>query len=365
MNLDFDIPVKIRSGKNSLASLGAIIGDKYKNILIVTDTNIVNDTGIIPMINEQLDNEGILYDRIEENPSFKTIDQGGQFAKNNNIDLIIGIGGGSSLDAAKGIAVMGFNSGMISDYVYREKQITKILPLICIPTTSGTGSEVTPFAVFTDPDNKTKSALVSDLIFPTHAIIDPALTYTMPVSVIINTGLDALSHCIEAFLSEIATTRTRQLALNAIKIIVDNLENASGRDHKSMDQMAYASMLGGIVITQASTILPHIMGYPLTVLHQIPHGRASIIMIPAFLDYLERSSDSQSKLDQLTVLFKNKKGIRGFLSNLGVSTCLSDYGINREELEDYVQHVITKDDIKITPTKITTETILKLYLLNI
>ena len=221
---------------------------------------------------------------------------------------------------------------------------------------------MTPYAVFTDKENETKVGFAHHGIFPKVALLDPELTYSMPRDVIINTGLDALSHAIEAYLSLDSFEMNDQIALQCIKQVSENLMMAALKESAAMDNMAYASMLGGIAISHASTILPHIMGYPLTVYHNVPHGRACIILLPAFLEYLADNDATKRKLHQINQIFEPYKGLRGFLAGLTVSTKLSSYGVTEDEIPNFVEKTIVKGDIKITPGNIDREVIKQLYI---
>jgi len=274
---------------------------------------------------------------------------------------VVGVGGGSAMDAAKGIAIEATNPESIQHYLSGNPLAYNPLPVVCIPTTSGTGSEVTPFAVFNDPDNQNKIGYTNDSIFPKSSIIDPELTFSMPEHVIINTGLDSLSHAIEAYLSAECFDLVEQLAFHSIDLVLDNLEKASQKDHSAMEEMAYSATISGMAIAHASTILPHIMGYPLTVYHGIPHGRASSIMLPAFLDYMRKNSNVIEKVKILEEKFRKTGGIRKFFENLGVSTKLADYGVKEFELKTFTRKTIVKSDVSITPAKITEDVIYNLY----
>ena len=362
-NFIFNIPTKIIYGKEKIRDLNEEIPANFKNILLVTDEVIFEKTDIIEKTRSILKHRNILiYKNVEENPSITTINEGGIIARDNQIDMVIGIGGGSSMDAAKGIAIMATNQGCISDYIQGMTFRNNPLPIVCIPTSSGTGSEVTPFAVFIDPGQVAKVAIAHSKIFPFLSIIDPELTYSMPPAVIVNTGLDALSHSIEAYLSTESYDLIDQISLRSIEIVIDNIEKAVKKDTIAMDNMAYASTLGGMAITHASTILLHIMGYPLTVYHNIPHGKANAIILPAFMEYMRENSYVKDKVEKVLQMFEKKHGINNFINNMGVSTKLSDYGINKNEFQAFTQKVIIKSDVKITPADITEDVIYNIYL---
>ena len=343
----FHIPVKTLFGKGQISRLNQEIPSHTHKILIVTDPGLYENTGIVQQILAQLQDKDIrIFKDIEENPTLESIDQGGTMARDFKPGLVLGIGGGSAMDAAKGVA----------------NQVANPPAIACIPTTSGTGSEVTPFAVFTDPENETKLGFSKESYFPKFSIIDPELTYSMPDAVLLNTGLDSLAHAIEAYLSTESFDLNDQLALHSIKQVINNLEDAVQRKQIAMDTMAYSAMLSGMAITHASTILPHIMGYPLTVYHGVPHGRAGTLLIPPFIDYLREINTCPEKVNALDELFKKTGGIRSFLENLGVSLNLRDYGVEEGELDKYVQKTIVKGDVRITPGNIDEKVIREIYL---
>lgn len=358
----FHIPTKIIFGIGTISKLSIEIPHPTSSILIVTDQNLHQNTGIINNIKNLLsDYQVFVFDRIEENPSIESVNIGADFAKKHRVHLILGVGGGSSMDAAKGIALSVSNELHFESFLNGEIPKNKPLPIICIPTTSGTGSEVTPFAVFTDKIDESKKGYSHPSIFPLVSIIDPELTYSMPESVRINTGLDVLAHASEAYLSMESNLLNDEIALESVRLVIANLPLAVKGDQSAINLMAYASVLAGIAITHASTILPHIMGYPLTVFHQIPHGKASILTLPAFLDFLAEIGESVQKIKELKSIFNVEGGLSGFLKTLGISSKLSDYGVIESEFDKFVEKTIYKGDIKITPGNINRNVIRKLY----
>jgi len=362
MNFNFNLPTKIIFGCGTIQKLNQLIEKDIKNILIVTDKNVFNESNVQNAVLTVLKDFRIeIFDDVKENPSLSIIKSGVKIAKKNNSQLILGIGGGSPMDAAKGIAAFVTNKGDIYDYVYGKELSKDPLPIACIPTTSGTGSEVTPYAIFTDVEKDRKICLSSQKIFPKYAIIDPTLTYSMPRHIRINTGADTLTHAIEAYLSKHAFPLNDLLALQSIKIVLENLNLASQKDKEAMNKMAYASMLSGITITHASTILLHIMAYPLTVFHNIPHGKANAILLPTFIEYMKRKSNIPKKVQTIDSMFEIFGGVNKYINGLDISTELSSYGINMDEFEKFAQEVIVKDDIKITPTEITIQDIIDIY----
>lgn len=265
------------------------------------------------------------------------------------------------MDAAKGCAVLAVNSGDMRDYMKGKTMENDPLPVVCIPTSSGTGSEVTPYAVFTDPADQSKGGFGHPGIFPRFSIIDPDLTFSMPESVVINTGLDALTHSIEAYLSTEAFELNDALALHSIEVILKDLPAASRKDKEAMSRMAYASMVAGIAITHAGTILLHIMAYPLTVFHNMAHGKANAVLLPAFMEFMKEKSRVKEKVSRLEEIFKQVGGIKEFVNSFNISTRLADYGIKESEFDVFVKKTIIKSDIAITPAKITEADIFSIY----
>lgn len=359
---DFHLPVKVLFGEGRVRDLKDVLPTGARRILVVTDGIVAEKSGALDAISPQLsDYEVSLFDDVEENPSFVTLERGRRMAKESGSQVVIGLGGGSPMDAAKGIAVLATNSGAMQDYMGGASLLADPLPVICIPTTSGTGSETTPYAVFTDPEGKTKGGYAHPKIFPAASIVDPELTYSMPEEVVVNTGLDALTHAIESYLSLDAFPMCDIFALETVRVVLDALPAAARHDHAAMGRLAYASMLAGVAITHGGTILLHIMGYPLTVYHGIPHGRANAILLPEFMRFMGEHSSVRERVEMLDRLFDGVGGIRSFVEELGVSTKLSSYGIREEELEVFAQKVIVKGDIEITPAKLTREIIADLY----
>lgn len=361
-SFNFYFPTKIFFGCGKIANLNSVVPSNIIRILIVTDNNVANHTSILEMVQSYLGNRQIsLFKKVRENPDFCNVEDGGRIARDAGVELIIGIGGGSSMDAAKGIALLATNKLNLREYLMGQPLLNAPLPVVCIPTTSGSGSEATPYAVFTDIEGNNKIGYSNQAMFPLASIVDPELTYSMPENVIISTGLDALTHAVESYLSTDSFLISDVLALHIIKSVLANLKSASLKDRMAMEIMSYNAMLAGIVITNVGTILPHIMGYCITVYHGIAHGRASAVLLPAVLDFLRCYSTAKDKIRRLDEIFVHYGGIRNFIEDLGVSTKLSSYGVRLDELKTFAQNVIVKRDIIVTPAPVNFQDILNIY----
>jgi alcohol dehydrogenase class IV len=361
-HFSFHMPVRAVFGAGRLAELPGLVPARLQRILVVTDPGLTRHGAALSALGATLAGRTWdVFDEVEENPTFVSADKGAARARAFGAQAVIGLGGGSPLDAAKGVALLGTNDGTLGEYLRGKRQERDALPIIALPTTSGTGSEVTPYAVFTDTDAGTKGALSHPSLFPFVSIIDPVLTYSMPEALVVATGLDALTHAVEAFLSTDGFAVNDRIALEAVETVLAHLPAARRKDPSAMDAMAYASMLGGMAITHASTILPHIMGYPLTVFHRIPHGLANAVLLPEFLRYLAIHSSVPDKVAHLTGMMAPHGGLTAFIEDLGVSCRLRSYGMTQDDIARFVPRVIVKGDIKITPAPITEAVIAALY----
>jgi alcohol dehydrogenase class IV len=284
--LDFQyiMPTKIifqiEAIKN-LTSLAINLGDKP---CIITGKQSSKINGALSYLLEMYSN-AVVFDEVEENPTTDTCEKAVQICRNNKCDWVIGIGGGSPIDVAKVIAGLANNDGPCQQYFGKELFKKAPLPILAIPTTSGTGSEVTPYAVIVNRKANAKQTITDSKIFPQIALLDPTLTLTLPKKVTLSTCLDALSQSMEGMVSKKATPITDYLAVESCKliskwlpIVLDNLNDINARYW-----FLYASMLSGIVIAQTGTTLVHALGYYYTLNYQIPHGISNaLFLIPMF-----------------------------------------------------------------------------------
>lgn len=234
-----------------------------------------------------------IFDEVEANPSVSTVSRGAVIARDANADFIIGIGGGSPLDAAKAIAILAVNE--ITDEQMFAVEFTKALPVVAIPTTAGTGSEVTPYSIITYPAIKNKKSIFSPLITPLIAFVDPNYTRNLPRPITIDTAVDAYSHALEGYLAKRSNPISDLIAREVFKVIGAELKLlAMGQDprQENREALLYASTLAGLVISHTGTSIPHTLGYPLTYFKGVPHGRANGILMPAYLEFTLKNSDT-------------------------------------------------------------------------
>ncbi len=260
-----------------------------KRVLIVTDKGLVA-SGIVGKLEEILGAASVpyvLFDEVKADPNYEIIYDTARVAKENEIDTIVGIGGGSSLDIAKVTAVSVTSSGDVTELFGIDLIKKPGLKTILIPTTAGTGSEVTPIAILSDNKEKLKKGIVSSFLFPEVAILDAELTLSMPPKVTASTGMDALIHAIEAYTSIHATVITDTLAVQAIDLIYNNLRTAyaNGANLTARANMLLGSMLAGMAFANAGVTAVHAFAYPIGAEFHIPHGVANTIMLIPVMRY--------------------------------------------------------------------------------
>ncbi|MBG0972264.1 iron-containing alcohol dehydrogenase [Bacillus cereus] len=292
---EFRMPKSVLYGRNSLEKLGEQSKKLGKRAFIVTDT-IMEKLGYVEKCMQQLNKKGITvstYNKVDAEPTNIHVLEALSLCKEEKCDFIIGIGGGSCIDAAKAVAVLYTNGGEVEDYVQKDIEIeNNPLPLIAIPTTSGTGSEVTSVAVITNKKTDVKMMMKHPSFIPKVAIIDPVLTSSLPSQITAATGIDALCHAIEAYISKFSQPLTDVLALSAIESIMKYLRIAyeDGRNMEAREAMMIASLQAGIAFSNASVTLVHGMSRPVGALFHVPHGISNAILLPTVLEFTKTSA---------------------------------------------------------------------------
>jgi alcohol dehydrogenase class IV len=319
-----------------------------RKILIITDKGVVG-AGLLEKVLTPLEQAGMqayIFDQIEPNPRDHTVNKALEFAKKRECELIIGLGGGSPIDAAKAVGVLMTNPEPLQDYLRGTAVKNPPTPLIAIPTTSGTGSEVTQFSVVTDTERSFKAGMGSPLLIPKVAIVDPSLMESMPSSLAAATGMDALTHAVEAFVSMNSQPFSDALALHAIRLIGTFLRPsvANGSDREARTQMAMASTLAGVAFSNAGVGLVHAMAHPLGGRFDVPHGVANAILLPSVMRFnliarLEKFAHVAQalgeKVEGLSALDAGKKAVEAVSqlnADIGIPARLSEVNVKAEGL---------------------------------
>lgn len=351
----FVIPNHTVVGKNVLGEAAPLLKKMGNKAFIVTGRHVaVSD--MMKQLTALLDENGIgcvIFDGITGEPTDTMIENGVEMLKSSGCDFIIGIGGGSPLDSAKAIAAMAVNEGSIADY--NGKEITgEILPLAAIPTTAGTGSEATKFTVITDSEKGIKMLLKGDVLVPKLAIVDSSFTVGTPKSVTSATGLDALTHAVEAYTSRKAFSMTDTLAVSAVKRIMKYLPIAYKEPDNALarEQMSIAALEAGICINNSSVTIVHGMSRPIGALFHVPHGMSNAMLLKECLSFAvsgayekfanlgrETGVASDSDSDE-TAAEKFIDSLQNICDVCEIPT-LEQYGIDRDEYYSKISKMAT------------------------
>jgi alcohol dehydrogenase len=353
-------PTKLFFGKNSLLENGHLMKELGKRALITTGKSSSRN-GSLEDLKKVLDKNGIeykIYDEVGENPSFDMLRDARKMYENAKIDFVIGVGGGSPMDFAKAIAVLLKNPLLKVSEIYDTEKYSSMLPVVEVPTTSGTGSEVTQYSVITD-DEGNKGGFGSDFTFPTLSFVDPRYTTTMPPLLTMSTGIDALCHAIEGFVSKRSNPVSKLLAKEAVEIIKSNLEKAMNEpeSYEVREKMMYASTLAGIVIAQSGTTVNHAFGYPLTTFKGIRHGQATGLFLVETLKVMAK--EAEKEVNEILETFGGASGLEKFLENLGVYD--AKVKISEEEIEKWSQRTSKAKHLRVTPGNFDFDTVKRIY----
>ena len=353
MNYDFSfyMPVNILGGKNSLQNNKNIFLSLGKKCLIVTGETSAKKSGaldeLISVFNE-LNIEYAVFDEITENPLTKTCCDGGKVAREIGADFVVGIGGGSPLDASKAVCVYATNPHIINDDIYTAEVLNEPLPLVVIGTTSGTGSEVSGVSVLTR-ENGRKQSISGKNYYADYAIADAKYTYSVPFRTTVSTALDALAHAIESMFSPRADFLTQQFALISIKMIYPILEKLNDTKElpteEERDTLYFASLYAGFALNKGGTGFPHGMGYALTEDYNVPHGIACAVFIPQYLTEAEKANPVlfSQVLDAMNC---HKASAEKLIEDL----CDLHLSIPDDKINEYVSRWETLKNFKNSPT---------------
>ena len=363
---NFYMPTQIFFGIGSLSKVIEISG-KYKEprILVVTDEGIIN-SGLfksLTSILESINSNFLVFSEVEPNPKSVTVGKGVRIAKDFNTNLIVGFGGGSSIDTAKAIGIMLNNDGDILDYEGVNKVKNDSVDLIAIPTTAGTGSEVTASTVITDENSLFKAAIISPKVFPKYAIVDPELTITCPKGITSSTAVDALTHAIESYLSKQENGLVSEMALKAIRLINDNIETVymDGSNIEKRQNVLEAAMLAGLCFSQTRLGNVHAISQAFGGVFNIPHGFANAVLLPYVLEFnlpvaLDKYCDIAKALNVFDANLSKEENaqkvidrIKQLNANLDIPKTTKDLGVELNSIDRLVQDSMRSGNVLVNP----------------
>lgn len=365
-NYSLYVPTKVHYGRKiiekAIETIQSGTNIMSRRILIVTTGGSLYRFGHIEMLADILNKSGdvIIFDEISANPKLKDIEKGIEIARKEKVDCVIGFGGGSSLDAAKAIAVGALLENTSITEVFRGGiEPTDRLPLIAIPTTAGTGSELSKAAILNDEERGVKGGLRGEKLYPDAAIVDSAFTDSIPFKTTMETGFDVLAHAIESYVSRKSSPFTAMLseyaireAGKAIQELISDLNNKSARDI-----MSYCSMIMGINLGNVGTALPHRMQYPIGAHSHSSHGEGLAILYPAWLKYEEKYE--KDKVDKIKHLL-GISNIQELLEHMELYKGMKDVDIQFEEVERMTMEV--SGSIENDPASVEENVIRKIYI---
>lgn len=372
------LPTRNLFGEGSVQEAGDLmLSLGGKKALIVTDAYLAK-CGMAEQIQDILTTAGVesvVFGGAEPNPKDINVKDGLKVFEENHCDSIISLGGGSSHDCAKGIGIVASNGGDIRDYEGVDKSTKPMCPMIAINTTAGTASEITRFCIITDTDRHVKMAIVDWRVTPQIAINDPKLMVGMPPSLTAATGMDALTHAIEAYVSTDANPLTDAAAQMAITMITQYLPKAvaNGTYMKARDKMAYGQYLAGIAFNNASLGYVHAMAHQLGGFYNLPHGVCNAILLPhveefnlignanRFRNIAKAMGENVDGLSTMDAARKAISAIRQLSQQVGIPSCLSELGVKEEDFEIMAENAM-KDVCQLTnPRKATKEQIVGIF----
>jgi alcohol dehydrogenase class IV len=345
----FSTTPRIVMGPGSVKTIGAEVKAKgAKRVLIVTDKGVIG-AGLLKSIEESFKAAKIKYtifDKVEPDPRYEIVADCVKMAESARAQMLVGIGGGSPMDITKTAAIMLTNKGPIGAYFGINLIPNPGLPTILIPTTAGTGSEVTPIAILSDEGEKLKKGIVSPYLFPAIGILDPELTVGLPPQVTAATGMDALIHAIEAYTSINASTLTDMYCIKAIELIYKNIRIAfaKGDNMDARTAMMEGALLAGIAFANAGVTAVHAFAYPIGAEFHIPHGIANTLMLPHVIRFnvlgnLEKFAQlakpfglSTEGLDNLAIVDKVVAAIDRLADDIRVPRHLADFGVKEKDI---------------------------------
>jgi alcohol dehydrogenase class IV len=356
----------IRTLPERIKSLGA------KKAFLVTDPGVCA-AGIMDRVTAILRDASVDFavcDRVKPDSGSRLIDETTVELKSSGADVVVGIGGGSSLDTAKAVAALATNAGSALDYAGLNKVSNRPLPMIAVPTTSGTGSEVTLWSVFTDDTRAVKVAIGGVLIYPSVALCDPELTLELPAALTAATGMDALAHAIECYTNNNCQPISGALAIEAIRLIGQHLRSAvlNGRDRQSRYGMMLASTMAGIAMNPTRLGLAHALAMPLGSWDlRVPHGVVLAVTLPyvmefnylaepeRFVDVARALGESVDGLPRLLAAARAVSAVRDMARDIGIPRGLKEFGVREDHVLPVVEEAMKSGNVPANPRRTSAE----------
>ena len=370
----FQVATKVLSGAGAVAEIGPLLAAQgHKNVLVVTDRGIMN-AGLLAPVTQSLQAAGVsasVFQDVQADPEESIVDAVVAAYRDADSDSLLAVGGGSSLDVAKAAGVVVTNGGAVADYEGFDAFENDLPPLYAVPTTVGTGSEVTFAAVITLPSQQFKMSILSTRLAPRVAFLDPAMLTTLPPHVVAHSGMDALTHAVEGMTSPLSTPFTNAFNLHAIRLISENLRAAvaNSGDMEAIGNMQYAACIAGVGFAHSRLGIVHAMAHPVGAYHHLPHGLSNALLLPHCLDFNRIGCEPQlaivAREFDATLAGQSEReaalaaiaAIRDLEADIGIPASMGDAGVTDEHFDAIVKDTFRSRNVAINPRRVTEEDI--------
>lgn len=377
-SFSFTIPQNIKFRAGTLDLLPDLAKELGKSKGYIISGPHLNKIGMVAKCRKALKNAGMeseCFTETEGNPSTDTVVKATEGFKKSKADFIVAFGGGSPLDVAKAVAVLATYGGNIVDYEGADKVMGTVVPMIAIPTTAGTGSEVTAFSVITDHSRNYKLTVVSNYLLPAYVILDPDLIATVPANTAAACGIDAMVHALEAYISKAASPFSDIFAREALRLIGGSIRDyvADRSNPAACESMMVGSLFAGIAFSHARLGNVHAMSHPVSAYFDVPHGVANAILLPTVVDFNKDAADPEKYRYIYGCISKDMGAdinftpdmlateIRMLNYELGILPTLSDIGVTSDKFEQMADDAMKSGNIQCNPQFTMKNDILKLY----
>lgn len=374
---NYRMPTEIIFGRGSSFRISEALKKAGGNkAIIITDEGVWKNN-VLKNIEKSLNEnsiEYIIFNEVESDPTVQGVAKATQILKENNADVVIGVGGGSSLDTAKAVAVMGTNDGDIFDYVGFGLIKEKPLPIIAIPTTSGTGSEATFWSVLADKTKNIKASVGGWEIMPTIAILDPELTLTLPPFITASTGMDALCHAMESYVAKSTQPISEGMSIQSMKMIARSLRRAvtRGDDIEAREDMMLASLIASFAFNVTRLGLAHALAIPFGAHFHIPHGTVNAILLPWVMEYnlpaatekyieiAKIFGEDVTGLSPMNAARRSVEAIKNLNKDIGLTFGLKEWGVTEDSLQLIAEEGFKSGNVTVNPRKSTVKDLINI-----
>ena len=373
----FKVPQNIEFGVGSLKKLPEILNEsKSEHVFLISDEGLAK-LGVVKKVQDIVEADGLkctTYLGVVPNPTVDVVNESTKCYKESGATSIIALGGGSSMDVAKATGVLATYGGKITDYEGLYKVPGPIVPIIAIPTTAGTGSEVTASAVVTDEERNYKMSVISYEMLPKYAVLDPQLIMTAPASIAASCGVDALIHALEAYVSNFASPFTDAMAEKAMELIGANIRRfvANRQDEEAACAMMTGSTFAGMAFAWAKLGNVHAMSHPVSAYSHVPHGVANAVLLPTVIEY--NALSDHGRYEKIYNFIREKKEpakdfkpqmlideIKKLNADLGIPQSLSEVGVTEDKIEAMAKDAVVHPNVLANPRQTNLKEMIELY----